>query len=75
MNHYEETILKFSDALGKIDITKEVSYQGKCYGIHYCVCGQRIKKGHLFQNSRTEKKCVVGKGCVRYVVDYLGWKV
>ena len=73
MKHYEETIVKFLDTLN-VDLIGDVCYQGRCYGGYYCVCGQRVKKGYLFQNSRTEKKCVVGKGCLRYVADYLGWE-
>lgn len=73
MNHYDETILKFSDELGKIDTTKDVYYHGKCFGSYYCVCGQKIKKGYMFRNNKNNKYCVVGKNCLKYVADYLGW--
>ena len=74
MTHYEETIVKFSDALGKIDSINDVCYQGKCYKPRYCVCGQRIKKGYLFKNKKTNTDCIVGKRCLYHIVDYLGWK-
>ena len=74
MNHFEETILKFSTALGKIDSIKDVRYQGKCYGFYICVCGQRIKNGHMFNNVKTKRECVVGKKCFHYISDYLGCK-
>ena len=73
MNHYEETVLKFSTALGKIDSIKDVRYQGKYYGGYHCVCGQRIKNGYQFKNKKNNKRCIVGKQCLQHVAEYLCW--
>ena len=73
MNHFEETVLKFSAALGKIDSIKDVRYKGKCYGYYVCVCGQKIKNGYLFENKQNNKVCIVGKKCLQYIADYLDW--
>lgn len=72
MNHYYETVSKFLDAI-TVDITKDVEYRGKCFGNELCVCGQKITKGYVFKNIKNNKRCVVGKNCLRYVADYLSW--
>ena len=72
MKHYEETIEKILDSL-KVDLIRDVRYQGKCYGIYYCVCGQKVKKGYKLKNEKNSKECVVGKKCLQYVANYFGW--
>ena len=73
MKHYEETIVKFLDALN-VNLVRDVRYQGRCYGGYYCVCGQRVKKGYRFKNEKNGKECVVGKNCLQYVAEYLKWE-
>ena len=72
MNHFEETIVKFLDALN-VDLIRDVRYQGRCYGGYHCVCGQSIKRGYMFKNIRTKNKCIIGKDCLQYVAEYLRW--
>ena len=72
VEHYEETIVKFLDALN-VDLIGDVHYQGKCYGGYHCVCGQRIKKGYIFENKKNYKVCIVGEKCLQYIADYLCW--
>lgn len=73
MSHYEETIGKFLDKLN-VDCIREIRYCGKHYGNEHCVCGQRIRHCYVFTNKHNGKKCVVGKECLNYVAEYLGWK-
>ena len=72
VKHYEETIVKFLDVLN-VDLIVDVRYQWKCYGGYNCVCGQRIKKGYIFENKKNNKVCIVGKKCLQYIADYLDW--
>lgn len=72
MGHHDETILKFITSLN-VDLIKDVSFQKKRFGNYQCVCGQRIKRGYVFENTKNRKTCVVGKHCLQHVADYLGW--
>ena len=72
MNHYEETISKFLDTMN-VDLRRDVRYLGRCYGIYHCVCGQRIKKGYIFENKKNSSSCVVGKNCLQHIAEYLDW--
>ena len=73
MNHYNETISKFLDAM-RLDSINDVYFLGKCTKYQYCVCGQKIKKGYVLKNKQNNKLCVVGKKCLYYIAYYLGWK-
>lgn len=72
MNNYGETVSKFLSSL-HVDTVKEVRYVGKVIGDYYCVCGQPIKYGYTFTNTRNGRTCTIGKRCLSYVADYLGW--
>ena len=53
MNHFKETIIKFSASLSKIDSAKDAHYQGKSNGSNSCVCGQKIKKRYMFKQNQS----------------------
>ena len=71
MNSKYETISKFLSEL-KVDTIKEIQYVGKYYS-GKCVCGQPILYGYKFKNNRNNRSCLVGKNCLPYIADYLGW--
>jgi len=73
MNSRDETILKFLKALS-VDTVEEVEYISKDELEGHCVCGQQIKYRYEFRNKRTRLTCFVGKNCLPYITDYLGWK-
>ena len=69
MDTRTETIAKFLTAL-KVDSVKDVKYIGKTLnGI--CVCGQPIINCYKFINLRNHRQCVVGKKCLKYVLEYI----
>ena len=72
MDNYQETILKFLNAL-KVDLIKDVKYKGKFLESHRCVCGQPIKTSYLFTNTKNGLSCHVGKSCLKHIALYLGW--
>ena len=73
MNSAEETISKFLSTLD-VDSSRDVRYICKCQRSScHCVCGQKIETAHLFQNKRNKKECYVGKNCIRFIAEYLGW--
>lgn len=57
----------------QVDTVKEVKYKEKFLCSCYCVCGQPIRTGYVFENVRNGRKCVVGKNCLKHIVSYLDW--
>lgn len=73
MNSAEETISKFLSTLN-VDSYRNVKYIDKYKSVNcYCICGQKINTAYLFQNIQNNKKCYVGKNCLKYIAEYLGW--
>ena len=72
MSHYTETISKFLSAL-KVDTITTIKFQGRVIQKQTCICGQAIEHCYVFYNKANNKKCVVGKNCLRYIADYLNW--
>lgn len=65
-------ISKFLEVL-QVDTIREVKYKSSFLSSCHCVCGQPIKKGYLFENIRNNRKCVVGKNCLKHIASYLMW--
>ena len=72
MNSKNETVSKFLSAL-KVDLIKDVKYVGKEIKNSKCVCGQPIQYCYYFKNIKNNLECTVGKNCLNYVANYLGW--
>lgn len=73
MEHYDETISKFLEALN-VDSIKDVRYQGKIFTYQRCICGQRIQTCYIFRNQKNKKQCFAGKKCLKHIAYYLGWE-
>jgi hypothetical protein len=73
MDNKTEAITKFLGAL-RIDLIRDVKYNGRVEGPHRCVCGQPIQRGYHFINTQNHLECVVGKNCLNYIAWYLNWK-
>lgn len=60
MEHYDETISKFLEALN-VDSIKDVRYQGKIFTYQRCICGQRIQTCYVFRNQKTRNNASLVK--------------
>lgn len=72
MNHYDETIRKFLSSLN-VDSVNDIKYVGKLTKKQFCICGQAIKYGYVFANTKNSYRCVIGKKCLTFIANYLGW--